>query len=80
MFFANQARYEKRSSTAKGLLFGAFFSTEGPQDKNTFNKIIQKLTEANINLGSVSQDEGLVCKQHCGTPKLNSFGSDQAKK
>jgi hypothetical protein len=56
------------------------FSIEGPQDKNTFIKIIQKLAEAIINLGSVSQDEDLVYKQRCGMPKLNSFGSDQAKK
>jgi hypothetical protein len=26
----------------KGLLLGVFFSTEGPQDKNTFGKMIQK--------------------------------------
>jgi hypothetical protein len=56
-----------------------FSSTEGPQDKNTFDKIIQKLAKAIINLGSVSQDEGLVYRQHGGMPKLNSFGSDQAK-
>jgi hypothetical protein len=58
---------------------GVFSSTEGPQDNNTFGKIIQKLAEA-INLSLVSQDEGLVYKQRCGMPKLNSFGSDQAKK
>ena len=80
MFFADRARYEKRSSTAKGLLFGAFFFVEDPLSKNTFGKIIKKLTEAIINLGSVSQDEGLVYKQRCGMPKLNSFGSDEAKK
>jgi hypothetical protein len=59
---------------------GVFSSTEGPQDKNTFGKIIQKLAKAIINLGTVSQDEGLVYSQRCGMPKLNSFGSDQAKK
>jgi hypothetical protein len=59
---------------------GIFSSTEGSQDRNTFGKIIQKLAEAIINLGSVSQGEGLVYKQHCGMPKLNSFGSDPAKK
>jgi hypothetical protein len=32
-FFADRARYEKRSSTAKGLLLGAFFSAEGPLSK-----------------------------------------------
>jgi hypothetical protein len=61
-------------------LLGVFSSIEGPQDKNTFGNIIQKLTEAIINLGLVSQDEGLAYKQRCGMPKLNSFGSDQAKK
>jgi hypothetical protein len=59
---------------------GGFSSTEGPQNKNTFGNIIQKLAEAIINLGSVSQDEGLVYEQCCGMPKLNSFGSNQAKK
>jgi hypothetical protein len=34
-FFADQARYEKRSSTAKGLLLGAFFCAEGPLSKKT---------------------------------------------
>jgi hypothetical protein len=29
-FFADWARYEKRSSTAKGLLLGVFFPAEGP--------------------------------------------------
>jgi hypothetical protein len=41
-FFADRARYEKRSSTAKGLLLGAFFSTEGPLSKNTFGKMTCK--------------------------------------
>jgi hypothetical protein len=44
------------------VLLGFFFSTEGPQDKNTFDKIIQRLTEAIINLGFASQDEDLVYK------------------
>jgi hypothetical protein len=71
---------KKRSSTTKGLLLGVFFSTEGPQDKNTFGKIIQRPAEAIINLGSASQDEDLAYKQRCRMPKLNGFGSDQAKK
>jgi hypothetical protein len=65
---------KKRSSTTKGILFGVFFSTEGPQDKNIFGKIIQRLAEAIINLGFASQDEDLVYKQRCRMPKLNSFG------
>jgi hypothetical protein len=71
---------KKESSTAKGLLLRVFFSAEGPEGKNTFGKIIQKPIEAIINLGSASQDEGLMYKQRCRMPKLNSFGSDQAKK
>jgi hypothetical protein len=59
---------------------GVFFSTEGPQDKNTFGKIIQRPAEAITNLSFASQDEDLVYKQRCRIPKLNSFGSDQAKK
>jgi hypothetical protein len=31
---------KKRSSTAKGLLLGFFFSAEGPQDKNIIRKVI----------------------------------------
>jgi hypothetical protein len=44
VFFADRARYEKRSSTVKGLLLGVFFPAEGPQSKNTFGKIIQRHT------------------------------------
>jgi hypothetical protein len=59
---------------------GVFFFIEGPQDKNAFGKIIQRPAKAIINLGSASKDEDLAYKQHCIMPKLNSFGSDQAKK
>jgi hypothetical protein len=52
-------------------LWGVFLSIEGPQDKNTFDK---------MNPGFASQDEDLVYKQRCRMPKLNSFGSDQAEK
>jgi hypothetical protein len=62
------------------FLLGVFFTSEGSQDKNTFGKIIQRPTKAIINLNSASQDEDLVYKQRCRMPKLNSFGSDQAKK
>jgi hypothetical protein len=76
----DRARYEKRSSTAKWLLLGVFFFTKGAQDKNTFDKMIQRLVEAIINLGFASQDEDFVYKQRCTMSKLNSFDSDQAKK
>jgi hypothetical protein len=42
VFFADRARYEKRSSTAKGLLLGVFFSAESPLGKNTFDRTIQR--------------------------------------
>jgi hypothetical protein len=63
----------------KGLLLGVF-STEGPEDKNTLGKIMQRPIEAIINLGLASQDEDLAYKQRCRMLKLNSFGSGQAKK
>jgi hypothetical protein len=40
-FFTDQARYEKRSSTAKGLLLGPCFVAEGPAGRNTFGKSVQ---------------------------------------
>jgi hypothetical protein len=43
---------EKRSSTAKGLLLGVFFSAEGSQGKNTFDRKIQKLTKVIVSFGS----------------------------
>jgi hypothetical protein len=41
-FFTDQARYEKRSSTAKGLLLGVCFVAEGPVRRNTFGRSAQK--------------------------------------
>jgi hypothetical protein len=35
---------KKLSSTAKGLLLGVFFSTEGPQNKDTTDKVILKIS------------------------------------
>jgi hypothetical protein len=40
-FFTDQARYEKRSSTAKGLLLGVCFVAEDPKN-NTFKRSSQK--------------------------------------
>ena len=42
VFFADRARYKKRSSTVKGLLLGVFFSAEGHLGKNTFGKTVQR--------------------------------------
>jgi hypothetical protein len=41
-FFTDQARYEKRSSTAKELLLGVCFVAEGPVRRNTFGRSTQK--------------------------------------
>jgi hypothetical protein len=41
-FFTDQARYEKRSSTMKGLLLGVCFIAEGPVRRNTFGRSTQK--------------------------------------
>jgi hypothetical protein len=41
-------------------VLGVFFSTEGPQNKNTFGKIIQWLADVIINLGFASQNEDCV--------------------
>jgi hypothetical protein len=37
-FFTDQARYQKRSSTAKGLLLGICFVAEDPKEINTFGR------------------------------------------
>jgi hypothetical protein len=55
VFFADRARYEKQSSTTKGLLLGVFFA-KGPQGKNTFDKIIQRHTRHDDTDGSRSYD------------------------
>jgi hypothetical protein len=47
-----------RIGPGKGwLLLGVFFSAEGPQGKNTFGKIIQRLAEAIFSLGLAPKDE-----------------------
>jgi hypothetical protein len=38
----DQAHYEKRSSTAKGLLLGACFVAEGPLSRNNFERSTYK--------------------------------------
>ena len=44
VFFTDQAHYEKRSSTAKGLMLGVCFIAEGPVRRNTFRRSAQKIT------------------------------------
>jgi hypothetical protein len=60
-FFTDQARYEKRSSTTKGLLLGVCFVAEDPK-KNTFERYSQKqapkLLSLKLRHRDKSQDEG----------------------
>jgi hypothetical protein len=60
-YFTDQARYEKRSSTAKGLLLGVCFVAEDPK-KNTFEgssqKQAPKLLSIKLRHKDKSQDEG----------------------
>jgi hypothetical protein len=37
---------KKRSSNAKGLLLGVFFSAEGPQDKGITGKVMLRILPA----------------------------------
>jgi hypothetical protein len=45
-FFTDQARYEKQSITAKGLLLGDYFVAEGPLRRNTFGRSAHKQIQA----------------------------------
>jgi hypothetical protein len=62
-FFTDQARYEKRSSTTKGLLLGACFVAEDPVRRNTFGsssqKAVPKLSSIKLRHSGMSQDEGV---------------------
>jgi hypothetical protein len=49
-FFTDQTRYEKRSSTAKGLLLGICF---------VISKAVPKLSSIKLRHSGMSQDEGL---------------------
>jgi hypothetical protein len=59
---------------------GFLFSAEGPQGKNTFDKMIQKLVEVIFSLNSTSRDEAQGLWRQCKKLKVNSFSPDQAKK
>jgi hypothetical protein len=61
-------------------VLGIFFSAKGPQGKNTFDKMIQKLAKVIFSLGSTPRDEAQGLWRQCKMPKVNSFGLDQAKK
>jgi hypothetical protein len=59
----DQARYEKRSSTAKGLLFGACFVAEDPKEREHLRQILSgaapKLSPIKLRHRDRSQDEGV---------------------
>jgi hypothetical protein len=61
-------------------VLGIFFSAKGPQGKNTFDKMIQKLAKVIFSLGSTPRDEAQGLWRQCKMQKVNSFGLDQAKK
>jgi hypothetical protein len=54
--FTDRTRYEKRSSTTKGLLLGSS-SLPKVLKENTFDQMIQKLAEVIFSLGSTPRDE-----------------------
>jgi hypothetical protein len=62
-FFTDQARYEKRSSTAKGLLLGVCFVAEDPKGRKHLWQILSeatpKLSPIKLQSNDKSQDEGV---------------------
>jgi hypothetical protein len=60
--FMDQARYEKRSSTTKGLLFGVCFIAEDPKEREHLRQILSgavpKLLPIELRHSDRSQDEG----------------------
>jgi hypothetical protein len=62
-FFTDQARYEKRSSTAKGLLLGVCFVAEDPKGREHLrqflSEVVPKLSPIELRHGDRSQDEGV---------------------
>jgi hypothetical protein len=60
VFFADRARYEKRSSTAKGLPLGVFSSAEGPQDEDSAQKQQCGMSKlGNFGLDQAKKEKGL---------------------
>jgi hypothetical protein len=61
-FFTDQARYEKRSSTAKGLLLGVCFVAEDPKEREHLRQIlsgiVSKLLLIELRHSDRSQDKG----------------------
>ena len=63
LFFTDQARYEKRSSTTKGLLLGVCFVAEDPKGRKRLRQILleaaPKLSPIKLRHSGRSQDEGV---------------------
>jgi hypothetical protein len=80
---ANHVRARIRNSCTQRLyswtLLGVF-SIEGPQGKNTFDKMIQKIAEVTFSLGSTPRNKAQELWRQCKMPKVNSFDPDKAKK
>jgi hypothetical protein len=62
-FFTDQARYEKRSSIAKGLLLGVCFVAEDPKGRKHLRHILleaaPKLSPIKLRHNDKSQDDGV---------------------
>jgi hypothetical protein len=62
-FFTDQARYEKQSSTTKGLLLGVCFVAEDPKEREhlrpIFSEAAPKLLPIKLRHSGKSQDEGV---------------------
>ena len=61
--FTDQARYEKQSSTAKGLLLGVCFVAEDPKERKHLRQILSraapKLSPIKLRHSDMPQDEGV---------------------
>jgi hypothetical protein len=57
-----------------------FFSAEGPQQKNTFGKMIQRIAEATFSLNLAPRDEESEKRRQCKMLKLNSFGQTKRRR
>jgi hypothetical protein len=60
VFFADRARFEKNDLAPRRATVGVFFSAEGPQGKNSFSKMMQRIAEATFSLDLAPQDEDFV--------------------
>ena len=62
-FFTDQARYEKQSSTVKGLLLGVCFVAEDPKEREHLRRILSeaapKLSPIKLRHSDRPQDEGV---------------------